>query len=156
MGSKVHALGVWFSVQGFGRVSGSGVPDRSGSGGRSPSSSLLPLQVLEGPCDFGWVMQESMSLKYEPASKPLHISESGRTWPKRTFCVQTSNCDFFQASSGRCGLGWGWPRSSWKSKPAPLAHPLIPPSSTLASLPAAPPEGFRFYVSERPVFCVQC
>ena len=40
----------------------------------SSSSSLLSVQVLEGPCALSWVIHESMSLKYEPASEPLHIS----------------------------------------------------------------------------------
>jgi len=38
------------------------------------SSSALSLQVLEGPWALSCVMQESMRLKYEPASEPLHIS----------------------------------------------------------------------------------
>jgi len=38
------------------------------------SSSLLSLQKLEGPCAVSRVIQESMSLKYEPASVPQHIS----------------------------------------------------------------------------------
>ena len=38
------------------------------------SSSLLSLQVLEGPWASSRVILESMSLKYEPASVPQHIS----------------------------------------------------------------------------------
>ena len=37
-------------------------------GPSSSSSSLLSLQVLEGPWALSWVIQESMSLKYEPVS----------------------------------------------------------------------------------------
>ena len=37
----------------------------------SPSSSLCLLQVLEGPCVLSWAIQESMHLKYEPASEPM-------------------------------------------------------------------------------------
>jgi len=45
------------------------------------SSSLLSLQVLEGPWALSCVIQESMSLKYEPTStgKTILIAVGG--WP---------------------------------------------------------------------------
>jgi len=48
------------------------------------SSSLLSLQVLEGPWALSWVIQESMSLKYEPASEHCHciFQSSGCSHPK--------------------------------------------------------------------------
>ena len=39
--------------------------------GNPSSSSLLSLQVLEGPWALSWVIQESMSLKYEPIDAGL-------------------------------------------------------------------------------------
>ena len=52
---------------------------------RSSSSSLLSLQVLAGPWALSWVIQESMSLKYETASgqgQEVHV-EGGQVRQKR-------------------------------------------------------------------------
>ena len=59
------------------------------------SSSLLSVQVLEGPWALSWVIQESMSLKYEPASEAGGSSSataggrrhpsSRREWPASPF-----------------------------------------------------------------------
>ena len=109
------------------------LPRISGWGSWSRSfSSLLSPRVLESPLALSWVIQESLSLKYEPASLPQHISR----FPWRR-CASEEWLSFSCCTPHRSK-----PRASynpWKPSQTHKALPLTPLIGGLLTILLIPP-----------------